>query len=124
MEAWRAERESRMEAINPVMHEPILAPRMMPIAPSSVITWLMPIATAMLVTAVLLCVMEVITRPGEHAHEGVLAHLHQQLGDPGDLHQVIERGGHVAHPDEDQPQAHQDLAVFFPIPVREILHER
>ena len=78
MDAWRAVRDSRSEAIKPVMHEPILAPRIMPIAPSSVITWLMPIATAMLVTAVLLCVMEVEHQTGEDPQQGMQADCPQQ----------------------------------------------
>ncbi len=63
MEACRAALESREDAINPVAHVPMLAPSRMATAPSSVIAWLIPIATARPVTAELLWTMAVTTVP-------------------------------------------------------------
>ena len=73
-----------------MMHEPIFAPRITPIAPVMLIAWLMPIATAMLVTAVLLWVMEVKTRPARIPNKWCRLISPSRAENQGDLHQMIQ----------------------------------
>ncbi len=48
----------------------MLAPKMMPIAPLRVMAWLIPMATVILVTAVLLWVSDVTTIPARMPSQG------------------------------------------------------